>query len=241
CVNTVGVDLNTASASLLSYVAGLNKSIAKNVVEYREENGKFTSRTQLLKVKKLGEKAYTQCAGFLRIAGGKTILDNTAVHPESYAGAEKLLSLFGYSDDDVKNGKLAELSAKIEKFGIEKVSAVCGLGVDTVKDVASELTKPGRDVRDDLPKPVLRSDILSLSDLKEGMIIAGVVRNVTDFGAFVDIGVHQDGLVHISELSDNFVRDPQAVVKVGQPVQVRVKGVDHKKNRISLSMKGIKQ
>ncbi|MBQ3235741.1 MAG: RNA-binding transcriptional accessory protein [Clostridia bacterium] len=241
CVNTVGVDLNTASASLLSYVAGLNKSIAKNVVEFRETNGKFTSRTQLLKVKKLGEKAFTQCAGFLRIAGGTSILDNTAVHPESYEGAEKLLSLFGYSDEDVKCGKLSDLSAKIQKHGIEKVSAYCGLGVDTIKDVASELAKPGRDVRDDLPKPVLRSDILSLSDLKEGMIISGVVRNVTDFGAFVDIGVHQDGLVHISELSDNFVRDPQTVVKVGQPVQVRVKGVDLKKNRISLSMKGLKK
>ena len=241
CVNTVGVDLNTASASLLSYVAGLNKSIAKNVVEFRETNGKFTSRTQLLKVKKLGEKAFTQCAGFLRIAGGTSILDNTAVHPESYEGAEKLLSLFGYSDEDVKCGKLSDLSAKIQKHGIEKVSAYCGLGVDTIKDVASELAKPGRDVRDDLPKPVLRSDILSLSDLKEGMIISGVVRNVTDFGAFVDIGFHQDGLVHITELSDKFVRDPQTVVKVGQPVQVRVKGVDLKKNRISLSMKGLKK
>ncbi len=239
CVNTVGVDLNTASASLLSYVAGLNKSIAKNVVEFREENGKFTSRKQLLKVKKLGEKAYTQCAGFLRIAGGKNILDNTAVHPESYDGAEKLLALFGYSSVDVTNGKISDLSQKIEKYGIEKVSKECGLGVDTVKDVASELVKPGRDVRDDLPAPVLRSDILSLSDLKEGMVISGVVRNVTDFGAFVDIGVHQDGLVHISELSDGFVKNPQSVVKVGQPVQVRVKGVDLKKNRISLSMKGL--
>ena len=239
CVNTVGVDLNTASASLLSYVSGLNKAIAKNVVEFRNENGLFTSRKQLLKVKKLGEKAYTQCAGFLRIVGGKTILDNTAVHPESYEGAEKLLALFGYSDEDVKQGKLTDLSAKIEKYGVEKVSSACGLGVDTVIDVASELQKPGRDVRDDLPKPILRSDILSLSDLKEGMIISGVVRNVTDFGAFVDIGVHQDGLVHISELSDSFVKNPQSVVKVGQPVQVRVKGVDLKKNRISLSMKGI--
>lgn len=240
CVNTVGVDLNTASASLLSYVAGLNKAIAKNVIEYREENGKFTSRKQLLKVKKLGEKAYTQCAGFLRIVGGKNILDNTAVHPESYEGAEKLLSLFGYTPVDVENGKIAELPSKIQKFGVEKVSEYCGLGLDTVTDVANELIRPGRDVREDLPKPVLRSDILSLSDLKEGMVISGVVRNVTDFGAFVDIGVHQDGLVHISELSDSFVKNPQSVVKVGQPVQVRVKGVDLKKNRISLSMKGLK-
>ncbi|MBR3804909.1 MAG: RNA-binding transcriptional accessory protein [Clostridia bacterium] len=240
CVNTVGVDLNTASASLLSYVAGLNKAIAKNVIEYREENGKFTSRKQLLKVKKLGEKAYTQCAGFLRIVGGKNILDNTAVHPESYEGAEKLLSLFGYTPVDVENGKIAELPSKIQKFGVEKVSEYCGLGLDTVTDVANELVKPGRDVREDLPKPVLRSDILSLSDLKEGMVISGVVRNVTDFGAFVDIGVHQDGLVHISELSDSFVKNPQSVVKVGEHVQVRVKGVDLKKNRISLSMKGLK-
>lgn len=239
CVNTVGVDLNTASASLLSYVSGLNSAIAKNVIEYREQNGKFTSRAQLLKVKKLGEKAYTQCAGFLRIAGGKNILDNTAVHPESYEGAEKLLSLFGYTDDDVKANKLSELSQKLTSYGYEKAALECGLGEDTLKDVALELVKPGRDVRDSLPKPVLRSDILSINDLKEGMIISGTVRNVTDFGAFVDIGVHQDGLVHISELSDSFVRNPQDVVKVGQAVKVRVKGIDTKKNRISLSMKGI--
>lgn len=239
CVNSVGVDLNTASASLLSYVSGLNKSIAQSVVEHREKVGKFTSRTQLLKVKKLGEKAYTQCAGFLRIAGGDNILDNTAVHPESYEGAEKLLKIFSYTDEDVKNNALSGIEQKLKSYGVKKVAMECGLGEDTVIDVVSELQKPGRDVRDSLPKPVLRSDILSLNDLKEGMIISGVVRNVTDFGAFVDIGVHQDGLVHISELSNEFVKDPQSVVKVGQSVQVRVKGVDLKKNRISLSMKGI--
>jgi uncharacterized protein len=240
CVNSVGVDLNTASASLLSYVSGLNKSIAQNVIEYRDKNGKFVTRTELLKVKKLGEKAYTQCAGFLRISGGSNILDNTAVHPESYEGAEKLLKIFGYTDEDVKNNKLGSLSDKIKAYGVQKLSKECGLGEDTVIDVSEELMKPGRDVRDSLPAPVLRSDILSLSDLKEGMIISGVVRNVTDFGAFVDIGVHQDGLVHISELSDTFVKNPQSVVTVGQSVQVRVKGIDTKKNRISLSMRGIK-
>ncbi len=240
CVNSVGVDLNTASASLLSYVSGLNKAIAQNVIEYREQNGKFVSRKELLKVKKLGEKAYTQCAGFLRISGGNNILDNTAVHPESYDGAEKLLKIFGYSDDDVKNNKLSGLSDKIKAYGVKKASFECGLGEDTLIDVSLELMKPGRDVRDSLPAPVLRSDILSLSDLKEGMIISGVVRNVTDFGAFVDIGVHQDGLVHISELSDNYVKNPQSVVTVGESVQVRVKGIDLKKNRISLSMRGIK-
>lgn len=240
CVNSVGVDLNTASASLLSYVSGLNKSIAQNVVEYRNKNGKFVSRKQLLKVNKLGEKAYTQCAGFLRISGGNNIFDNTAVHPESYDGAEKLLKIFGYTEEDVENNNLSGLQDKIKAYGVKKLSVECGLGEDTVIDVSNELIKPGRDVRDNLPAPVLRSDILSLSDLKEGMIISGVVRNVTDFGAFVDIGVHQDGLVHISELSDVFVKNPQAVVTVGQAVKVRVKGVDLKKNRISLSMRGIK-
>ena len=239
CVNTVGVDLNTASVSLLSYVAGLNSGIAKNIVEYRETFGKFTSRSQLLKVKKLGEKAFTQCAGFLRISGGDNILDNTSVHPESYDGAKKLLKLFGYTDLDVKENKLSELNAKIKEKGVKEVALICGLGEDTLIDVSEELKKPGRDVRDALPKPVLRSDIMSLSDLKEGMIISGVVRNVTDFGAFVDLGVHQDGLVHISELSDSFVKNPQAVVKVGQQVKVRVKSVDLKRNRIALSMKGI--
>ncbi len=239
CVNTVGVDLNTASASLLSYVAGLNSGIAKNIVEYREKNGKFTDRKQLLKVSKLGEKAFTQCAGFLRVAGGENIFDNTAVHPESYDGAKKLLGYFGYSDVDVKDGNLAELPAKIKTAGVEKIAKESGLGVDTLNDVVVELLKPGRDVRDSLPQPVLRSDVLEITDLKEGMILNGTVRNVTDFGAFVDLGVHQDGLVHISELSNNFIKHPSDVVKVGQAVKVKIKGIDLKKNRISLTMKDI--
>jgi uncharacterized protein len=239
CVNTVGVDLNTASTSLLSYVAGLNSGIAKNIVEYREKNGKFTNRKQLLKVSKLGEKAFTQCAGFLRVAGGENIFDNTAVHPESYDGAKKLLGYFGYTDSDVKEGKLAELPSKIKSAGVENMAKESGLGVDTLNDVVVELLKPGRDVRDSLPQPVLRSDVLEITDLKEGMILNGTVRNVTDFGAFVDLGVHQDGLVHISELSSNFIKHPSDVVKVGQAVKVKIKGVDLKKNRISLTMKDI--
>lgn len=239
CVNSVGVDLNTASASLLSYVAGLNSGIAKNIVEYREKNGKFTNRKQLLKVSKLGEKAFTQCAGFLRVVGGDNILDNTAVHPESYAGAEKLIKYFGYTDVDVKNNGLLDLPNKIKEKGESKMAEETGLGLDTLKDVVNELLKPGRDVRDSLPQPVLRSDVLEITDLKEGMVINGVVRNVTDFGAFVDLGVHQDGLVHISELSNNYVKHPSDVVKVGQPVKVKIKGIDVKKNRIALTMRDI--
>ena len=183
----------------------MNSGIAKNIVEYREKNGKFTNRKQLLKVSKLGEKAFTQCAGFLRVVGGDNILDNTAVHPESYAGAEKLIKYFGYTDVDVKNNGLLDLPNKIKEKGESKMAEETGLGLDTLKDVVNELLKPGRDVRDSLPQPVLRSDVLEITDLKEGMVINGVVRNVTDFGAFVDLGVHQDGLVHISELSNNFV------------------------------------
>ncbi len=239
CVNTVGVDLNTASVPLLSHVAGLNSGIAKNIVEYREKNGKFTSRKQLLKVAKLGEKAYTQCAGFLRIVGGENILDNTAVHPESYEGAQKLLKLFGYTDDNVKAFELQDLKEKIAKRGYKLVAEEVGLGEETLKDVADELVKPGRDVRDTLPKPILRSDIFELEDLKEGMILNGTVRNVTAFGAFVDISVHQDGLVHISELSDKFVSNPSDVVKVGQQVKVKVLSVDIKRKRIALTMKGL--
>ncbi len=240
CVNTVGVDLNTASASLLSYVAGLNNGIAKNIVEYREKYGKFTSRTQLLEVSKLGQKAYTQCAGFLRILDGKNILDNTAVHPESYDGVNKLINIFGYTKDDIKSNKLGELPSKIKSYGALKLSNECGLGADTLTDVVAELLKPGRDVRDSLPQPVLRSDILNVSDLKEGMILNGTVRNVTDFGAFIDLGVHQDGLVHISEISDSYVKHPSDVLKVGDTLKVKIKGVDVKKNRISLTLKGIK-
>ncbi len=237
CVNKVGVNLNTASPSLLSYVSGLNSAIVKNIVKYREENGKFSTRKDLLKVPKLGEKAFEQCAGFLRIPDGKDVLDNTGVHPESYQATVKLLDIFGYTPEDVKEGKVAELGQKIKEFGEEKTAALCGLGVPTLRDILNELVKPGRDVRDSLPKPMLRSDIMSISDLVPGMQIKGTVRNVIDFGAFIDIGVHQDGLVHISEMSDNYVRHPSEVLKVGQIVTVTVLGVDVKKNRISLTMR----
>ena len=239
CVNSVGVDLNTASVPLLSYVAGLNAGVAKNIVEYRELNGKFKDRKELLKVSKLGKTAYTQCAGFLRILDGKNILDNTAVHPESYDGVSKLLKEFGYTSSDVKNFNLTNLPNQVKEAGYEEVCKKCGLGVDTLKDVIVELLKPGRDVRDDLPKPVLRSDILNINDLKEGMIISGTVRNVVDFGAFIDLGVHQDGLVHISEISDSYIKHPSDVLKVGQQLKVKIKGVDLKKNRIALTLKGI--
>lgn len=237
CVNSVGVDLNTASPSLLSHVAGLNGAIASNVIAYREENGKFTQRKQLLKVPKLGAKAYEQCAGFLRIRDGKNILDNTAVHPESYEATEKLLALFGYTDDDVKNRNLKDLPEKIKKYGEKKAADECGLGVPTMNDIVTELLKPGRDVRDSLPKPELRSDIMDINDLKVGMELTGTVRNVIDFGAFIDIGVHQDGLVHISEISDGYVKHPSDVLKVGQVVKVRVLSVEPKKNRIGLTMR----
>ncbi len=237
CVNSVGVDLNTASPSLLSHVAGLNGAIANNVIAYREENGKFTQRKQLLKVPKLGAKAYEQCAGFLRIRDGKNILDNTAVHPESYGATEKLLALFGYTDDDVKNRNLKDLPEKIKKYGEKKAADECGLGVPTMNDIVTELLKPGRDVRDSLPKPELRSDIMDINDLKVGMELTGTVRNVIDFGAFIDIGVHQDGLVHISEISDGYVKHPSDVLKVGQVVKVRVLSVEPKKNRIGLTMR----
>ncbi len=241
CVNKVGVNLNTASASLLSYVSGLNSAIVKNIVKYREENGKFTSRKELLKVPKLGAKAFEQCAGFLRIPDGKNLLDNTGVHPESYDATVKLLDVFGFTAEDVKEGKVVELTKKVKEFGEDKVAALCGLGVPTLRDILGELLKPGRDVRDSLPKPMLRSDILSIADLVPGMQIKGTVRNVIDFGAFVDIGVHQDGLVHISEISDNFIRHPSEALKVGQVVTVTVLGVDVKKNRISLSMRSQKK
>ncbi len=241
CVNKVGVNLNTASSSLLSYVSGLNSAIVKNIVKYREENGKFSSRSELLKVPKLGAKAFEQCAGFLRIPDGKNVLDNTGVHPESYEATVKLLDIFGFTAEDVKAGKVSELTAKIKEFGEEKTAALCGLGVPTLRDILSELLKPGRDVRDTLPKPMLRSDILSISDLVPGMQIKGTVRNVIDFGAFVDIGVHQDGLVHISEISDNYIRHPSEALKVGQVVTVTVLGVDVKKNRISLTMRSQKK
>lgn len=239
CVNSVGVDINTASPSLLSYVSGLNMSIAKNIVAYRAKVKAITNRMQLLSVPKLGPKAYEQCAGFLRVVGGEEILDNTAVHPESYAAAKQLLNLFGLSAADVTNGNLSELPNLVRAMGEEKVAKSCGIGVPTLKDIVSEIMKPGRDIRESMPKPVLRSDILSMEDLKEGMVLTGTVRNVIDFGAFVDIGVHQDGLVHISQISNAYIKHPSEVLKVGQVVTVKVLGVDPVKKRISLTMKGI--
>ena len=237
CVNSVGVDLNTASVSLLKFIAGLNSSVAKNIVTYREANGKFTSRKQLLKVPKLGEKAYTQCAGFLRIDGGDNILDNTAVHPESYEKAEKLLSLFSYTKEDVKARRISDLRDKIKAYGEEKAARETELDKATLNDIVTELMKPGRDIREALPAPMLRKDIMGIEDLRVGMEVTGTVRNVVDFGAFIDIGVHQDGLVHISEITDRYIRHPSEVLKVGQIVQVWIKDVDVKKNRIGLTMK----
>ena len=239
CVNNVGVDLNTASVSLLKFVAGLNAGIAKNIVAYREENGKFTSRSQLLKVSKLGSKAYEQCAGFLRITDGKNILDNTAVHPESYKKAEKLLSLFGYTEADVRERKIADLPKKVKEYGEDKAAEYCELDKATMSDIITELVKPGRDIRDSLPQRQLRKDILGIEDLSVGMIVEGTVRNVIDFGAFVDIGVHQDGLVHISEITDRYIKHPSDVLKVGQQVKAVIITLDKKKQRIGLSLKQV--
>ena len=240
CVNSVGVDLNTASPSLLSYVSGLNMSIAKNITAYRAKIKGFKNREQLLSVPKLGPKAYEQCAGFLRITDGDNILDNTAVHPEAYEATQKLLSLFGVSLEDVKKGDLS-LAGLVKLKGEEKVAEQIGVGVPTLQDILTEIQKPGRDIRESMPKPVLRSDVITMEDLKEGMVFSGVVRNVVDFGAFVDIGVHQDGLVHISQISDAFIKHPSEVLKVGQRVDVKVLGVDLAKKRISLTMKGIEK
>lgn len=237
CVNRVGVDINTASASLLSYVSGLNMTAAKNIEAYRTENGAFTNRTQLKKVPRLGPKAFEQCAGFLRIPGGKNVLDNTSVHPESYDGAKKLLTLFGYSLSDIAGGGLAQLPNLVKEKREQATADLCGVGVPTLRDVISELQKPGRDLRDELPAPLLRTDIMSMEDLKPGMELSGTVRNVIDFGAFVDIGVHQDGLVHISQIADHFIRHPSDAVKVGDIVTVFVLSVDVDKKRISLTMK----
>ena len=239
CVNAVGVDVNTASASLLQQVSGLNGTTAKNVVLYREENGAFTARTQLKKVPKLGPKAYQQCAGFLRVPESKEILDNTGVHPESYQAVEILLMLCGYSKADVRNGKLADLHERMEQLGIGEVAERCGVGVPTLLDLAKELTKPGRDPRDDLPAPILRTDVLEIKDLKPGMVLNGTVRNVIDFGVFVDIGVHQDGLVHISQVCNRKLKHPSEVVMVGDVVKVCVLDVDEKRKRIGLTMKGV--
>lgn len=239
CVNRVGVDLNTASVSLLSYVSGVSKVVAKNIVAYREEHGRFETRRELLKVPKLGPKAFEQCAGFLRIREGKNPLDSTGVHPESYAAAEQMLQKTGHTAADLKHGGIPglavngpELSALAEELGVGEI---------TLRDIIAELNKPGRDPRADMPQPILRSDVLELKDLKPGMVLKGTVRNVIDFGAFVDIGVHQDGLVHISQLADRYVKHPLDVVKIGDIVDVKVLAVDPVKKKISLSMRGIQQ
>ena len=237
CVNSVGVDLNTASPALLSYVAGVNTTVAKNILKYREEHGKFTARRELLKVAKLGPKAYEQCAGFLRLPESEMPLDRTGVHPESYAAAEGLLALCGYGLADVAARKVSGLAKKIKSP--EKTAAELGIGVPTLEDIMRELEKPGRDPREDAPAPVLRSDVLSMEDLQEGMVLTGTVRNVIDFGVFVDIGVHQDGLVHISQICDRFIKHPLEAVKLGDVVQVKVLSVDLQKKRIALTMKGI--
>jgi len=239
CVNAVGVDLNTASASLLQRVSGLSAATAKNIVTYREENGAFSARSQLKKVPKLGPKAYQQCAGFLRVPESREILDNTGVHPESYDAAQKLLALCGYEKKDVAAGKLEELHSRFESIGAENAAEQCGVGVPTLEDVVKELQKPGRDPRDDLPEPILRTDVLEMKDLKPGMVLSGTVRNVIDFGVFVDIGVHQDGLVHISQVCNRRINHPKEVVQVGDIVKVAVLDVDEKRKRISLTMKNI--
>ena len=241
CVNAVGVDINTASPSLLQRVSGLNKTTAKNIVAYREENGAFTSRKQINKVPKLGPKAFQQCAGFLRVPESRQVLDNTAVHPESYEAAEKLITLCGYEMKDVAAGAIGELPQRLEALGAANAAEKCGVGVPTLRDIAAELMKPGRDPRDELPPVLLRQDVLEIKDLKPGMELTGTVRNVIDFGVFVDIGVHQDGLVHISQVSNKFIRHPSEVVSVGDIVRVVVLDVDEKKHRISLSMKQAKQ
>lgn len=238
CVNTVGVDLNTASPSLLSFVAGLNSGTAKNIEKYRQDNGKFKNRQELKKVSKLGDKAFEQCAGFLRITDGENVLDNTGVHPESYDTAYKLLEYFKLNIKDVKDDKLQLLPKMLEKEGVEKVAEKLKVGVPTLVDIANEMAKPGRDVRDDLPKPVLKSALLGIENLKVGMVMTGVVRNVIDFGVFVDISVHQDGLVHISEISKDYIKHPSEVLKVGDVVKVKVISVDIDKKRIGLTIKG---
>ena len=237
CVNAVGVDLNTASYKLLERVSGLNAGIAKNIVEYRKENGNFTDRKELKNVKKLGDKAFEQCAGFLRIVNGDNILDNTGVHPESYSAVRKLLKLYGLTEKDLNTEKFEVIPRLVQEKGIEKVAQELGVGAPTLNDILSELQKPGRDIRDDLPKPELRSDVMSLEDLKEGMVLKGTVRNVIDFGAFIDIGVHQDGLVHISQICERYIKHPSEELSVGQSVEVQVLSVDINKKRIALTMK----
>ena len=237
CVNSVGVDLNTASPALLSRVSGLNDTVCKNIVAYREENGEFTSRAQLKKVPKLGPKAFEQCAGFMRVPESKNPLDNTAVHPESYKAAKELLAILDYTEKDVKNGNIADIEQRLDKNNASEIANKIGVGVPTLKDIVKELAKPGRDPRDELPAPMLRSDILDIKDLKEGMELKGTVRNVIDFGAFIDIGVHQDGLVHISQICDKYIKHPSEVLKVGDIVNVKIISVDPAKNRIGLTMR----
>lgn len=237
CVNNVGVDLNIATPSLLSYISGINASIAKNIVDYREENGKFKSRKELLKVKRLGQKAYEQCAGFLRVMESKEALDNTSVHPESYKVAKELIKTLGYTEEDLKNGKLVDIDERVKAKGISNLAKELEVGEPTLNDIIKEIKKPGRDPREELPKPIFKSGVIEMKDLKPGMILMGTVRNVSDFGAFVDIGVHQDGLVHKSQMVDRFVKHPLDIVKVGDVVEVRILDVDLKRKRISLSMK----
>ncbi len=237
CVNSVGADLNTASPALLLRVSGLNASVCKNIVAYREDNGAFNSRAELKKVPKLGPKAFEQCAGFLRVPESRNPLDNTGVHPESYSVAKELLKLAGYTDSEIKSAKFGDLPARVKKPGAKSLSEKLGIGLPTFNDIVKELAKPGRDPRDEMPKPMLRSDVLDINDLKEGMELSGTVRNVIDFGAFIDIGVHQDGLVHISQICDKFIKHPSQVLKVGDIVKVKVLSVDVKKNRISLTMR----
>ena len=239
CVNNVGVDLNTASASLLSYVSGINSAVAKNITSYREENGKFKNRKELLKVTKLGKKAYEQCAGFLRITDGDNVFDNTSVHPESYDAANELLKTLGYSLDDVANANISDIKERLKKEDIQKLCDKLSIGVPTLKDICDGLLKKGRDPREELPQPILLSDVLDINDLKPDMVLTGTVRNVIDFGAFIDIGVHQDGLVHISQICDRYIKHPTDVLSVGDTVKVKILEVDTKKNRISLSMKGV--
>ena len=241
-VNSVGVDVNTATPSLLSYVSGINMSIAKNIVKYRDENGELKLRKDLLKVPKLGPAAYKQCAGFIRIFDGKNPLEVTAVHPESYEVAEKLLTKLGYSVEILKEkSKLEEVKSALSKVDVSKTADELQVGTLTLKDIIEELSKPGRDPRESMPKPILRSDVLKFDDLQEGMLLTGTVRNVIDFGAFVDIGVKHDGLVHISEMADKFVRNPSEIVSVGDIVKVKVIGIDREKQKVKLSMKDIEK
>jgi uncharacterized protein len=236
-VNSVGVDLNTASPALLSYISGINAAIAKNIVEYRETEGKFKSRKDILKVKRLGGKAFEQCAGFLRITESKNVFDNTAVHPESYEAALEILKKLNYNVEEVRNRKIESIDARVEQYGVEKLAEEAKVGIPTLRDIIQELKKPGRDPRETLPKPILMSGVMELEHLKPGMVLKGTVRNVADFGAFVDIGVHQDGLVHISEITDRYIKHPLEVLKVGDIVDVRILSIDMNRKRVALSMK----